>query len=257
MVTCAQMPAFALALLLGFPAGFVHSQESAAAAVSTGSADEDFGDFEDEFASATGENRKVFDPLRGYNRFMFKFNDKFYYWLLRPTAKGYRKVMPQPARTLVSRAFHNLHFPLRFVNNVLQLKFKGAGIELGRFLVNSTAGVGGLFDPADKWLKMRPHEEDFGQTLGRYGVGDGFPIVLPLLGQTNLRDGLGMVPNYLVYPVTYLADFEANFGVAAGEKFNYVSLHMDEYESIKADALDPYVFIRDAYKQNRDKEIRE
>jgi len=161
------------------------------------------------------------------------------------------------ARTSISKAFHNLYFPLRFTNSLLQLKFRKAGTELGRFVVNSTVGVGGLFDPAGRYLRWHPSEEDFGQTLGRYGVGEGFPVVLPVLGQTNLRDGLGLIPNYLLNPVTYVADWHITFPLGAGEKFNYMALHMDEYESIKNDALDPYTFIRDAYKQNREKMIKE
>ena len=215
--------------------------------------DDDFGDFEEEFGSSS----KVFDPLRGYNRLMFKVNDKFYFWLLKPAARGYRFVVPKRARISVNQAYHNLYFPLRFVNNLLQLKFKKAGTELGRFLVNSTAGIGGLFDPAGRYLKWRPSNEDFGQTFGFYGVGDGFPLVLPLLGPSNLRDGLGLVPNTLLNPVSYLADFQVNLAVGAGEKFNYASLHIGEYESMKKDALDSYTFIRDAYKQHRDKAIKE
>lgn len=216
---------------------------------------DEFAEFETE-----GSTRAVtsFDPLRGYNRFMFRVNDKFYFWLAKPLARGYGWLVPQPARTAVNRAYTNLRFPLRFVNCLLQWKPKKAGSELGRFLVNSTAGLGGLFDPADRWLGWRaPGDEDFGQTMGRWGVGDGFPVVLPILGQTNLRDGLGLTPGFLLNPVWYLADFETNFAVSAGEQFNYVSLHVGEYESIKKDALDPYTFIRDAYKQHRDKKIKD
>lgn len=166
--------------------------------------------------------------------------------------------MPKAGRVAIRRGFHNLGFPLRFVNCLLQIKFGKAGVELGRFAVNSTVGLGGLLDPAEAWLDWnRPGEEDFGQTLGFYGLGDGFPIVLPILGSTNLRDGVGMAPNFLLSPVYYVADFETNFAVTAGGEFNYVSLHIGEYETIKKDALDPYAFIRDAYKQNRDQKIRE
>jgi phospholipid-binding lipoprotein MlaA len=213
---------------------------------------DEFDEFEDDAKTVT-----AFDPLSGYNRVMFNVNDKLYYWLLKPAAKGYGFIIPQFARTAIGKAFHNLAFPLRFVNQILQLKFKLAGKELGRFTLNSTVGVAGLWDPAGRWLKWHSQDEDFGQTLGRYGVGDGFPIVLPIFGQSNVRDALGRLPNFLVHPVWYVGDAQTNLSIAAGEQFNFASLHLGEYETIKKDALDPYTFIRDAYKQNRDKKIRE
>ncbi len=223
--------------------------------------DEDFSDFEEEFgdeAMKMAGTNTVFDPLRGYNRVMFKFNDKFYYWFAKPLARGYGFVVPEPARKSVNKAFHNLHFPLRFVGSLLQFKFKKLGVETGRFVVNSTLGLGGLFDPADRWLGLeRPGEEDLGQVLGHYGVGDGFPIVLPLLGPTNIRDGLSIIPAIFLNPVFYFADTNVNLAVATGEQFNFISLHIGEYENMTKDALDPYIFVRDAYKQNRDKKIRE
>lgn len=221
--------------------------------------DDDFGDFEDEFGPDSGgaPAGKVFDPLSGYNRMMFKVNDKFYFWLLKPAARGYRFVAPEFFRTAVAKAFRNMGFPVRFAGSLLQFKMKKAGTELGRFVLNSTVGVGGLWDPAGRWLKWHPVDEDLGQVFAFYGVGDGFPVVLPLLGQMNLRDGLAMIPAFWLYPPSYVADTMVTVGVRAGDKFNYASLHLGEYESIKKDALDPYTFIRDAYKQHRDKEIKE
>ena len=230
----------------------------AAEAVAT---DDDFSDFDDEFgeeAMQAAGTSKVFDPLRGYNRAMFHFNDKFYFWFAKPLARGYGFIVPKPARKSVNMAFHNLRFPLRFVGSLFQLKFKRVGIETGRFLVNSTIGIGGLFDPAKRWFKWdRPGDEDLGQALAHYGIGDGFPIVLPFLGPTNLRDGLSFIPAIFLNPVIYVADTPTSLAVTTGEQFNFISLHLGEYESMKKDALDPYTFMRDAYKQNRDKHIRE
>lgn len=218
--------------------------------------DPDFDEFEG--AVSTKAAPAVFDPIRGYNRAVFVFNDKFYFWLAKPIAKGYAFILPKTVRVGINRGYHNFRFPMRFANCILQFKAKKAGKELGRFVVNSTLGIGGLFDPADKWFKWRrPGDEDFGQTLAFYGVGDGFPLVLPLLGQSNLRDTVGLAPGYLVNPLHYLADWETNVAVGTGEELNYISLHLGDYESIKKDALDPYSFIRDAYKQNRDKKIKE
>ncbi|MFH2204299.1 MAG: VacJ family lipoprotein [Elusimicrobiota bacterium] len=248
------MRAFALSLVFVFaPCLWASAAASDAAAPAE---DAEFGDFEDEFGGAA-EAKKVFDPLRGYNRFMFKVNDKFYYYLLRPLALHYRFAVPKQARTAVSKSFHNLYFPVRFVNTLLQLKFKKAGMEFGRFVVNSSVGVGGLFDPAGRYLKWRPSDEDFGQTLGHYGMGGGFPVVLPLLGPSNVRDGLALAPDALLNPLSYAVELPMSVAARAGEKFNYASLHLGEYESVKKDALDPYTFLRDAYEQNRDKKIQE
>jgi len=128
---------------------------------------------------------------------------------------------------------------------------------MGRFVVNSSVGIGGLFDPAGKYLKWYSSNEDLGQVLGRYGLGEGFPIVLPILGQSNLRDAIAMVPAAWLNPVVYVADFQTVLAVRIGERFNNVSLHLGAYEIIKKDALDPYTFIRDAYKQHREQVIKE
>lgn len=218
------------------------------------SEDPDFDQFEDTSTNPA----KVFDPLRGYNRFMFKVNDKFYFWLAKPLARAYGWAVPKPVRVAFNRGFYNLRFPIRFASCLLQLKMRRSGEELRRFVVNSTLGLGGLFDPSERWFAWeRPPEEDFGQALGRYGVGDGFPVVIPLLGQSNVRDGLALVPSYLVSPLYYVTDAQTSVSVAAGDQFNFISLHIGEYESVKKDALDPYALIRDAYKQNRDKKIQE
>lgn len=217
--------------------------------------DEFEDDLEDEFAEEDG--KELLDPLSGYNRVMTKVNDKLYFWVMKPVAKGYRKVVPKSARRGIVRFFNNLLFPVRFINNTLQLKFKRAGTELGRFCVNTTAGVLGFGDPAKKWFGWEAYPEDFGQTLGHYGVGGGFHIVLPLLGPSNLRDLAGMVPDYFLDPVSQVEGEKSELSVRTVDKVNYTSLHIGEYESLKKDALDLYLFLRDAYEQSRDKKIKE
>ena len=118
-------------------------------------------------------------------------------------------------------------------------------------------GIAGLFDPADKWLNLKPSDEDLGQLVGYYDVGYGFPLVLPILGQSSLRDGIGLVPNFMLNPIYHAADYPTFMAASAGDKFNYLSLHGEDYEKIKNEALDPYTFIRDAHKQNREKKIKE
>lgn len=235
------------------PAGYIH------AASTNGPAEEEFAEFDDEFDADfdIADQPQAHDPLRSYNRFMFNVNDRLYSWILKPVGKAYGKIIPEQVRLSVQRCAKNLMFPARFVNSGLQGKFREARIELGRFTINSTVGIVGLFDPADSLFDLKPSEEDFGQTLGRYGVGEGFPLVLPLLGQSNLRDALGMLPDYFLHPISYVEPPRLSAGIRAYEKENYVSLHIGEYEMLKDAALDPYTMIRDGYRQKRQAEIGE
>ncbi|MCF6179681.1 MAG: VacJ family lipoprotein, partial [Geopsychrobacter sp.] len=174
-------------------------------------------------------------------------------YLLKPVARVYR-VVPHSARTSVKNFFTNLSSPIRIINSVLQLKFSDAGRESTRLLVNSTLGVGGLFDVADKWGKLSRKDEDFGQTLGVYHVGQGPYIVLPFLGPSSLRDGAGLIVDIFFDPMLVLTK---NWSLAdkvefeAGLIVNNLSLDDDSYEKIKRDALEPYLFMRAAYAQYR------
>ena len=216
--------------------------------------DEDF-ELEEEFGDS--EETRVFDPLSGYNRFMTGVNDKIYFYLLKPTAQGYSAIVPEGGRLAVNRFFRNLMMPVRFTNNLLQLKPKEAGTELTRFLLNTTIGFFGFFDPAEETFNLQAYPEDFGQTLGHYGVGSGFHIVLPFLGPSNLRDTVGLVPDHFLNPATHLNDSEARLAVRGYKTVNNTSLHIGEYESLKKDAVDLYTFLRDGYEQRRDKLIEE
>ena len=218
--------------------------------------EEDMGDgFEDEFGEVS--EHQVYDPLSGYNRFMTTVNDRLYFWILKPVATGYNYVMPEFARIGIDHFFDNLFIPFSFINNLMQLKFKYATTEFLRFGINSTIGILGLMDPAKAWFGLEEHTEDFGQTLGHYGVGSGIYIVLPVLGPSNLRDMFGLVPEYRYDPIALTKDTYTALGLAAFDKLNYVSLHLGEYENIKEDAVDFYPFLRDVYEQNRNQEIRE
>jgi phospholipid-binding lipoprotein MlaA len=219
--------------------------------------DQKSDDFEldDEFEDESGTH--VFDPLIGYNRFMTRVNDKLYFWLLKPVARGLSIVIPEPGRLAINRFFKNIFFPIRLVNNLLQMKIKHVGIETARFGVNTTIGVLGLGDPAKSWLGLDAYEEDFGQTLGHYGVGSGFYIVLPIFGPSNVRDTIGMVPDYFLNPINYLDSFKYRAGTHAVDTINYTSLHIGEYEDLKKGAVDFYIFMRDSYEQNRDMKIAE
>ena len=154
-------------------------------------------------------------------------------------------------------SFYNLEFPIRFVNCLLQADFEGAGMELTRFVFNSTLGVAGFFDPATSQLHMKHYEEDLGQTLGRYGFGPGFYINIPFLGPSNLRDAIGRVGDGFLNPINWFDDWAVVIGLQVGKALNNASLTIGDYESLKEAALDPYVSIRDAYQQYREKEIEE
>jgi len=139
----------------------------------------------------------VSDPLEGMNRFFYVFNARFDRYVFLPTVRGYRWITPDPVEHAVTHFFSNLSELKTFMNATLQLKPKAAGVTLGRFVVNSTLGLAGLFDPATRFGMMKRHE-DFGQTLGRYHVGPGPYIVLPLLGPSNLRDTTGLAVDFTV-----------------------------------------------------------
>lgn len=210
--------------------------------------DEDF-DYE--------EAQLIADPLESFNRVMFAFNDKVYFYVLKPVVRVYRHV-PEPVRVSTGNFFSNLRAPIRIVNSLLQLKLVDAGNELLRFGINSTFGIAGLFDPAGNHLGIRRVDEDLGQTLGHYGVGQGFYLVLPLFGPSTLRDGAGgFVDAWYLDPVVYLDDTTVAAGLLALDKINAASLDRDTYEAIKREAFDPYTFIRDAYVQRREAAVRE
>ncbi|MBI4632316.1 MAG: VacJ family lipoprotein [Deltaproteobacteria bacterium] len=206
---------------------------------------------------AEEEKAGIADPLEPFNRAMYHFNDKLYFWVLKPVAQGYQKVVPESARVSVSNFFSNLAFPVRFVNCLLQGNFSGASTEFGRFLVNTVWGVGGFLDPASsKDIELSKQDEDLGQTLGVYGLGQGFFINWPILGPSSPRDTVGLVGDFFLHPFTYLTPaWETTVGIRGYEKVNATSLSIGDYESLKEAAIDPYVAIRDAYVQYRLKKI--
>lgn len=208
-------------------------------------------------AAAEESSPTVADPLEPVNRAIFVFNDKAYFWVLKPVAQGYRAVVPQGARVSVRNFFSNLGTPIRLANNILQGKPKAAGTELLRFVINSTIGIAGLFDPARTGFHIEKRNEDLGQTLGRYGLGPGFYIVLPLLGPSTARDTVGLAGDLFADPLTYISDPSAETGIRAFRSENEVSLSIGDYEDLKESSLDPYVAVRDAYVQNRARKVRE
>ncbi len=215
-----------------------------------------FFEFEDDIQQQLKSTR-VPDPLEPVNRGFYWFNDKLYFYALKPVAVGYKTVIPEPARKSINNFFNNLGFPKRLVNNLLQLKWRGAAEELRNFTFNSTAGVLGLFNVAENHYQWEARDEDFGLTLAHYGAGSWMAVHLPVLGPSNLRDSVGMVPDFFLNPVSYIDSWGASISIRSGEVVNGTSLHIGQYEDMKAESLDPYRFIQDAYEQNRQKKSEE
>ncbi|MFQ5736571.1 MAG: VacJ family lipoprotein [Thermodesulfobacteriota bacterium] len=217
------------------------------------------GQADDEAAFPDGdETITVYDPLEPFNRAMFYFNDKLYFYALKPAAQGYSYVVPEPARVGVRRFFSNITTPVRFVNALLQFKVHAAGTELARFLINSWVGVAGLMDPArDRW-QIYKQDEDLGQTLGVFGAGPGIYITWPFLGPSNIRDTVGFAGDLFLDPVNYLdLTYLEITGIHAYDRVNETSLDIGIYEEIKRTSLDPYTFVRNAYEQHRRSKIGE
>jgi len=202
------------------------------------------------------EDASARDPIERVNRSFFWFNDKLDTYTLAPIARGWDWLAPDPLQQSISNFFANLRFPVNMVNNVLQGKFGGGAITTGRFVVNSTIGLAGLFDPAARW-GMTPQPEDFGQTLGRWGTPPGPYLVLPLLGPLNIRDGGGMVVDWGLSVMPFVVN---GFVLLGGNVVNTVNTRagvLQEVDDAKAASLDYYVFVRNAYFQRRQALIRD
>jgi phospholipid-binding lipoprotein MlaA len=237
------------------------SSQSPSETIQTVSAGEEneqelFDEKEDYFEKEEQEDiLEIADPLSLWNTGMYHVNDKLYFWFLKPVAQGYAKIVPESGRILVNNFFENITTPIRFVNNLLQLKIKSAGTEIIRFAVNSSVGVAGLYDVAKTQGNIKIQDEDFGQTLGFYGVGHGFYIVWPFLGPSSLRDTVGRVGDRFLNPISYINPTETGIGINAYDKVNNTSLKIGQYEDFKDAAIDPYIAIRDAYIQHRKSKV--
>ena len=211
-----------------------------------------FDEFEAEF-----ESFKVNDPLSDYNKMMTRFNVALYTYALRPIAKGYEFVMPEFARLGIKNFASYINMPIRFLGNVLQLKFKEAGTELKRFGVNTIFGFFGLIDAASK-AQIPLHHADFGLVLAHWGVGGGFHFVLPVLGPSNLRDTLSIPVNWYASPITYAATYDSSawinwlsVGITSFVMINEASLNTPTLDEIFYKTPNLYPFLRDAYEKRR------
>jgi phospholipid-binding lipoprotein MlaA len=213
----------------------------------------------DDFANAP--QKKVNDPFQGFNRSIFVFNDGVYSYALRPVAHGYAIVVPRPVRTGISNIFENVDFPVRFVNCVLQGKLKRSAQETGKFLINSTAGIGGIFRVSDhvNGLTDVP-AEDFGLTLGVWGIPEGPFILIPILGPSDCRDLVGKAGDFAASPINWhtLGFFRhafikdaVNIAITSTRYVNALPKAVEAYDQMKGEAVDPYIATRDGYLSYR------
>ncbi|MGH8725193.1 MAG: MlaA family lipoprotein [Burkholderiales bacterium] len=198
-------------------------------------------------ATANGDPR---DPLEGFNRGVYRFNEEFDEWLAKPVATVYRKALHAEIRGRVTNFFANIQDVFIGVNNLLQGKFEDGVNDWVRFAFNSTFGLFGLHDVASEW-GYEKHNEDFGQTFGRWGAGPGPYLILPFLGSSTLRDGLGTVVDYSVSPVGEVRPIAARNTAYGLYLVNTRSELLDASRILEEAALDKYVFQRDAYLQRR------
>jgi phospholipid-binding lipoprotein MlaA len=195
------------------------------------------------------------DPMEGFNRGVWWFNDTLDRYLLEPIAVGWRWITPEVVEIRLDKAFVNLRFPLRFVNDLLQGDVEQAGREMGRFAMNSTVGIAGLFDPASRYgLELR--EEDFGQTFGVWGLPPGAFLMLPVLGPSGVRDLVGLPLDIALgnWPALYSSG--TGTAIGATERINTRALNIAAIRDAREGSLDYYVFVRNAYQQLRAARVR-
>ena len=195
------------------------------------------------------------DPLEGLNRGIYKFNDTADKAVIKPIAGAYKAVVPSPLRSGVNNFFDNLGTLITFFNDVLQFKFGHAMDDAGRFVVNSTVGVLGLFDVASM-DNIPQHSEDFGQTLGHWGVGSGPYLVLPFIGPSSARDATGFAVDFSTfYPLSYLDDVRTRNQLLILGFIDTRAQYLPASDLLDEAALDPYSFMRDAYLQRRENQV--
>ncbi len=207
-------------------------------------------------APSRADSEPVSDPLERMNRGVFWFNDRLDRYFLEPVAKGWDWVMPDPVQRSLRKFYDNSRFPITFANNVLQLKANGAASELFRFLINTSVGLGGFFDPATA-LGLNAYREDFGQTLGYWGVPQGPYLVLPLLGPSNPRDGIGLAVDSAASVYPWFLPFWINAAIAAPDVVNRRALNIEMIDEEREAAFDWYIAVRNAYVQLRRNQVHD
>ena len=193
-----------------------------------------------------------YDPWEPFNEKMFRFNYNMDKYLLKPVAKGYNFVMPDLFQQMIGHGFDNINVVPKLANNIFQLNWKGLGAELGRFLINSTLGIGGLFDIAKQEFGLEKTKVDFGQTLGKWGLGPGPYLILPFLPPLTVRDGIGYGVDGAMDPLSYVLPFIWDrLGMKIGDTINDRSLNLDLFQGFEETTVDLYSAVRNGYLQRR------
>jgi len=196
------------------------------------------------------------DPLEPLNRGTFWVNHQLYVFVLKPVSKTYEKVIPKPVRTGIYNVFDNVEFPVRFVNNALQGNFQRVGQETGKFLVNTTLGVGGIMRQSDKFPALADvPDASTGQTFAKWGIGHGAYLVLPVIGPSSLRDTVGLAGDYGLNPITWVGIFYGYWAwtipVAVVDTVSVMPDKFSQYDAVTKNTLDRYLAARSAYVQSR------
>jgi len=207
------------------------------------------------------ESLNIDDPMQGFNRVMFAGNDFLITWALRPISNVYGYIIPLYFRERIGHIYNNLQMPRKVLSNLCRGRWNDSGIEFYRFLINTTVGIAGAYDPAMQWWNITPRPSDFGATFADWGFEPGAYIVLPFLGSTSVRNGTGLIFDTASDPLFwiswFLLPFPVSIGVNGGLRVNGASLYLDEYERLRNSSIDPYMtmrnfwYIRRVYDINR------
>jgi phospholipid-binding lipoprotein MlaA len=195
------------------------------------------------------------DRFERANRSIYKFNSALDHAVVRPVARAYVKVTPRPVRRSVSNFLSNFEYPVTIVNDFLQGKGRDGFSDIARFGVNTVIGIGGLFDPASHW-GLDKHDEDFGQTLGKWGVPSGPYLMLPLLGPSTVRDAPAKLVDRVATPDTYINDLTLTLGLGAAKIVDTRAGLLNADQMIDS-AYDPYAFVRNTWLQRREFKVRD
>ena len=223
----------------------------------SGAPSTDQDDYDDEYDDDS-KKVTVADPIEPVNRGIYWFNDKMYFYALKPAAQGVKFIVPIEIRSGIKNMFHNIRFPVRFVNSLLQAKWLMARNEFCQFFLNTTVGFLGFADVASIYPGLNTKPEDTGQTFAVWGWQSSFYLMLPVFGPSTGRDAVGKVGDVLLDPLFWLVPgIPPSVALRAGEAVNDTTFRIGDYEAIKDASLDPYVAIRNGYIQNREKLINE